>query len=40
MSVRIGNPVHPERIPEHSLWIVRKGDRTAEARVRSGAVGA
>ena len=34
MSVGISKPARPEHIPEHTLWIVRKGDRTAEARVR------
>ena len=28
------NPRNPEHIPEHSLWVFRKGDRTAEARTR------
>lgn len=32
MSVGFSKPRNPEHIPEHSLWVLRKGDRTAEAR--------
>jgi hypothetical protein len=34
MSVGFAKPRNPEHIPEHSLWVLRKGDRTAEARTR------
>jgi len=33
MSVGFSKPRNPEHIPEHS-WVLRKGDRTAEARTR------
>lgn len=34
MSIAFSKPRQPEAIPEHSLWTVTKGTRTAEARVR------
>ena len=34
MSVGFAKPRNPEHIPEHSLWVLRKDSRTAEARVR------
>jgi hypothetical protein len=34
MSVGFAKPRNPEHIPEHSSWVLRKGDRIAEARTR------
>ena len=36
MSVGFAKPRNPEHIPEHSLWVLRKDSRTAEARVADG----
>lgn len=34
MSVGFSKPRNPEHSPEHSLWVLRKDSRAAEARVR------
>ena len=34
MSVGLSEPRNPDHIPEHSLCVLRKDSRTAEARVR------
>jgi hypothetical protein len=34
MSVGFSKPRNPAAIPEHVLWSLRKGERTAEARAR------
>ena len=34
MSVGIVPPRNPEHIPEHRLWVLRKGEKTAEAQTR------
>ena len=34
MSVGIVPPRNPDHLPEHSLWVLRKDGKTAEARLR------
>ena len=39
MSIGFAKPRNPEHIPEHSLWVLRKNGKTAEARTRMVPVG-
>lgn len=39
MTVRIIDPSNPASSPEHSIWRLRKGERTVEARCRPHPLG-